>query len=493
MIEDNPTERNVRSKANGSEVRLRLLVQKQRAAIFSLALAVAVGLRLVGLLEVSYGQIAILVIVSNCSALILTYLYRQGVPRGLLDLCWLGLDVYFVSLAVYFTGGAESPWYPWYLPVISGAAFVIGQRAALATFLASLAAYLSTLHLSGDVVGAGRPLYEAVAVMICLYASSFFLLRGVRILQQKRQRIAEMERESRGKVVSLTRLTHELEATGEELRRVNQQLRETDRLKSQFLANVSHELRTPLNSILGFSEILESRFTEEAEDGRPRRYLRYIHESGQRLLKIIDDILDLSRMESGMLTLAPERLAVAGTVAGVCTLLRGPASRRSINLEIDVAEDLPLISADPTRLKQVLYHLLDNAVKFSDEGSTVTVRARLESQGGESELHLEVEDRGIGIAEEQREMIFRPFTQADGGLQREYEGAGLGLAIVRRSIELQKGALELESQVGVGCVFRVSLPVEVGRPARVGVGEASTSRGPSSFQASSIEPSEGGV
>ncbi|MBZ0111392.1 MAG: hypothetical protein K8J08_02920, partial [Thermoanaerobaculia bacterium] len=398
MNEDSSTPRSQPPIAGGAALRLRLIVQRERATIFTLALVVAMGLRLAGFLDVPYRQIGFLVLLTNASALILIYLYRRGVPHLWLDLCWMGLDIYFISYAVYFTGGVESPWYPWYLPVISGAAFVMGQRAAFATFLASLGAYLVTLYLAGDLVGFGRPLYDAVAVMVCLYAASFVLLRGVHVLQEKRKQIAEMERESRGKVVSLTRLTEELEATGKVLRHVNQQLRESDRLKSQFLANVSHELRTPLNSILGFSEILESRFVDGIDAERPKRYLRYINESGHRLLKIIDDILDLSRMESGMLTLAPERLAVNGTVAGVCTLLRGPATERSVTLEIDVADDLPLITADPTRLKQVLYHLLDNAVKFSDEGSTVTVRARLTGGGEKCELHLEVEDQGIGVS-----------------------------------------------------------------------------------------------
>ena len=441
-------------------VRLRIAVQKDRALLFSLALAVGVGLKMFALLDVSYSAIALLFALSNSSALLLAILYKRRIPLWILDMAWIGVDVFFVSSAIFVTGGAQSPWFPWYLPVISGVAFVIGLWAAFFSFLACLGSYVLTLILHGDIDGWGPQLFEAVSLMVCLYAASVFFLRGVKVLQQKRRVISDMEVEGRKKVLDLTRLTTELESKSEELKRANVQLRESDRLKSQFLANVSHELRTPLNSILGFSEILSSRLSDE-EDERQTRYLGYIHESGRRLLSVIDDILDLSRMESGTMVLAPERMAVRSTVEGVCTLLTGPASRRAIQLETDIPE-CPLIEADPTRVKQVLYHLIDNAVKFSAEGSRVSVRARILSSENPFErdhVEFEVEDRGIGMAKNHKEMIFKPFTQIDGSIGREYEGAGLGLAIVDRAVALHQGTIEVESEPGEGSVFRVLLPL----------------------------------
>lgn len=450
-------------KHRGSEesagLRIRLAVQRDRALIFSVALAVALVLQGTGTLHVSYFVIVSLFVVTNLSAWLLARLVRLGVPYVLHDVLWLGLDIGFVSWAVYETGGIDSPWYPWYLPVISGAAFVIGLWAAFWAFVISLAAYLGVLVLNGDLQGPGPELNNATAVMVCLYASSFLFLRGVRILQHKRAVIARMEAEGRHKLGELTQLARQLESTSDELLVANEKLRESDRLKSQFLANVSHELRTPLNSIIGFSEILANHAEGERAE-RESRYLDYIQRSGRRLLSVIDDILDLSRMEAGAIVLAPEKLAVRSTVEGVCTLLKAPANQKRVELRVEVAEDLPLVVADPARIKQILYHLVANAIKFSTDGGSVAVRGWLREEGaGPAALVLEVEDEGIGMEPAAREEIFRPFTQIDGSTRRRFEGAGLGLALVHEATTLHGGSVEVESEPGRGSVFRVTIPL----------------------------------
>ncbi len=235
------------------------------------------------------------------------------------------------------------------------------------------------------------------------------------------------------------------------------------REKSQFLANMSHELRTPLNAIIGFSEILGTRVADRLNE-KERRFVENIHSSGQHLLGIVNDILDLSKIEAGKMEINPEEMVVETAIDGVGTLMKGLSGRRNVTIQVQVPEALPRIVADPVKVKQILYNLLSNAVKFSPEGSSVYVRGtRLTAERsplGEESVELSVIDHGIGIDPKDQQRIFDEFQQVESNLARHFEGTGLGLAIVRRYVEMHAGHLRVDSALGRGSTFTVLLPVE---------------------------------
>ena len=269
------------------------------------------------------------------------------------------------------------------------------------------------------------------------------------------------------------------------LQQIERRQRERDeadqrtREKSQFLANMSHELRTPLNAIIGFSEILQDRVADRLDE-REVKFLENIHSSGQHLLGIVNDVLDLSKVEAGRMEVHPEEFSIEQAIEGVCHLMRGVSTRRKISFVIDLQQPLPLLYADPVKVKQVLYNLLSNAVKFSHENSVVTVRAvrrpAAASSLGVDSIEVSVADSGIGIEEKNHEMIFREFQQVDATISRQFEGTGLGLALVRKFVELHGGTVSLESALGKGSRFTVLLPVVYGQTASSVAASAATPR-----------------
>jgi signal transduction histidine kinase len=265
-------------------------------------------------------------------------------------------------------------------------------------------------------------------------------------------------------VAELTRVAAENAARHRALAEANQRIREADRQKDLFLANMSHELRTPLNSIIGFSELLIDRVRPgEPLDDKQRRFLKHIHGSGHHLLTLINDILDLAKIEAGKLELARERLDARSLCDGLLQVMKGQADRRRVSLGLDAPDDLPLITADPVRLKQVLYNLLANAVKFSPEGGEVSLSVRAlpaeASPLGVESLRFDVDDRGVGIDPRHHELIFAPFRQVQDGATPHPGGTGLGLPLVRRFVELHGGTVQVDSALGEGSTFTVFLPV----------------------------------
>lgn len=243
------------------------------------------------------------------------------------------------------------------------------------------------------------------------------------------------------------------------------------REKSRFLANMSHELRTPLNSIIGFSEILLGR-TGSGEP-TPRRFLENIHSSGQHLLAIINDILDISKVEAGHMELHPQAVDVREVLEGVVRVMRGIANRRQVEILLDLPAELPEILADRVKLKQIFYNLVSNAVKFSHQGGVVEIRARVRETSssplGEPAVAVSVRDEGIGIAAEDQERIFRAFQQVDATRTRPFTGTGLGLALTKTFVDMHQGELTLESEVEEGSLFRVLLPIrDLGERGSVG-------------------------
>jgi len=233
--------------------------------------------------------------------------------------------------------------------------------------------------------------------------------------------------------------------------------------KSAFLANMSHELRTPLNAIIGFSEILDRDLEATAVDPKHREYVRDINGSGLHLLRLLNDILDLARIEAGRLDLSVDFIDLQGCVRSAMTMIGPRADRAEVGLKTDLPTPCPGITADETKLRQVLLNLLSNAIKFTPAGGTVTLTAALDADGG---LAISIADTGIGIAAEDIPRALSPFGQVESALNRKYDGAGLGLPISRALMELHGGRLEIESQVGVGTTVTVTLPAgRVLRPA----------------------------
>jgi signal transduction histidine kinase len=228
-----------------------------------------------------------------------------------------------------------------------------------------------------------------------------------------------------------------------------------------FLANMSHELRTPLNSIIGFSQILEDRLTDQLSE-KHRRFLSNIHRSGEHLLQLINDLLDLSKIEAGRMELRAEPLDPAAVIHEVRELMRGVSAEKGVEIELELPPRLPSLVTDPAKLRQVLLNLLSNAVKFSPPGSPVTLRAAPIFAGSpplhEDGVRIDVVDRGIGIAPHHQGLIFEEFRQVESDLARSSEGTGLGLALVRRLLELQGGLIQVDSAVGRGSRFTVFLP-----------------------------------
>jgi len=237
-----------------------------------------------------------------------------------------------------------------------------------------------------------------------------------------------------------------------ELRELNAELVRANQLKSQFLANMSHELRTPLNAIIGFAEAIRDGVAGEPS-GEQREFAEDIAQAGRQLLELINNILDLSRFEAGAMELNLAPCDVGDLVDEVLRILRGLARRKDIELKADV-DPRPLeLTADPIKLKQVLYNLLANSIKFTDPGGRIEVQARQDRQF----VRIGVSDTGIGIAPEDLVTVFEEFRQVDPSLRREHEGSGLGLALVKRLVELHGGEISVESQPGKGTTFTVTL------------------------------------
>jgi signal transduction histidine kinase/CheY-like chemotaxis protein/HAMP domain-containing protein len=251
-----------------------------------------------------------------------------------------------------------------------------------------------------------------------------------------------------------------------------------NKIKSEFLANMSHELRTPLNAIIGFSDILKDGLLGELRNPQ-KEYICDIYHSGQHLLALINDILDLSKIEAGKMSLDLETVRVAELVQSSLSVIREKALHHHINLHCDVAGDLPPIRLDARKIKQIIYNLLSNAIKFSPDDSSVTISARqvelTEIENWDNEhtnviraplpegsmrdyLEISVRDQGIGIKREDAPRLFQPFSQLDTSLSRQYEGSGLGLNMVMRMAILHGGTVALSSEPGQGSCFSVWLP-----------------------------------
>jgi len=246
----------------------------------------------------------------------------------------------------------------------------------------------------------------------------------------------------------------EIRRRSAELETQNRRIQEASRLKSEFLANMSHELRTPLNAILGFAELLHDGQVDPASPTH-KEFLGDILSSGRHLLQLINDVLDLAKVEAGKLEFRPEPVTAAKLVGEVLAILRTTAAQKQIRMETQLDPSVAELTVDPARLKQVAYNYLSNALKFTPIGGSVTLRVKAD---GDSKFRLEVQDTGIGISPDDLGRLFVEFQQLEAGAAKRHQGTGLGLALTRRLVEAQGGSVGVRSTVGSGSTFHACLP-----------------------------------
>jgi len=257
-------------------------------------------------------------------------------------------------------------------------------------------------------------------------------------------------------IVAITRDISDRKAQEAELLRARDEAEGASRAKTQFLASMSHELRTPLNAIIGFSEILNRELFGALGEDRYRDYSRLIHESGEHLLNVVNDILDMSKIEAGKFKIVREPFEVASLIKSCCDIMRHTAEQKGLSLKVDVAPGIPELAADKRACKQMLLNVISNAIKFTEPGGWVRVSARVE----DGNAVFAVADNGIGIANEDLPRLGSPFVQANSSYDRSHEGAGLGLSVVKGLARLHGGTLDLTSRLGEGTTATIVLPLD---------------------------------
>ncbi len=370
------------------------------------------------------------------------------VPLGAISVQHVTLLILFGS---YQYGGVSSPFLTWIgVAPLAGALYLGGHGQ-----LRLLTLGLIGLQIAGfyAVYELGPPLPEHVPLAAlsgagivsvfgtCLFVALLALYYGGIVAAQRRQFEAEVE-------------SHRL--TEVKLRRAKEDAERADRAKSAFLANTSHELRTPLNAIIGFSEVIRNETFGPIDNPRYLDYLKDIHDSGNHLLRIINDILDLSKIEAGKATLdREESVDLAATIEAAARMVQAQAEAESVALVLDCARPLPAVSGSGRMLRQVFINLLANAVKFTPSGGAVTVRA---GGVGDRDVAITISDTGIGMSDEDVEIALTAFGQVDSKMARRYDGTGLGLPLAKAIVELHRGRLEIDSYPGRGTTIAVTLP-----------------------------------
>jgi signal transduction histidine kinase len=431
--------------------------------------AVVLWIDLPASLVLSWAGLAAL---AHGAALALWHVYRTAPlpsdPKPWLWRCALGalaVGVVWGSLAIAVLAGASSA-----ESLVYAAAFAImaGAAVALSVYAPAVNAVIWPVAVPLSLVSGwmGDPAHLTLAVLLPLFAAAMSVL-GRHLNRLRAEAVAARSERDR-MAVELTASNSRLATSDAELARANQRLVIADgdlvrahaeaeaasRAKSEFLANMSHELRTPLNAIIGFAEVIE-RETFGPTGSRYREYASDIHGSGRHLLQVINDILDLSKVEAGQMLLHEARLDPALVMQGCVRLIRPRASKSSVRLYMAFDPNLPVLLADEARLRQIGLNLLSNAVKFTKAGGRVSISTGLDSAGG---ITISVADTGIGMTEDEIRIALEPFRQVTSSLSRTNEGTGLGLPLTKTLVELHGGRLDIASAPGRGTTVTVTFP-----------------------------------
>ncbi|HMQ54341.1 MAG TPA: ATP-binding protein, partial [Anaerolineae bacterium] len=297
--------------------------------------------------------------------------------------------------------------------------------------------------------------YHEISLAKLLANQAASAIENAQLFAQAQQEIVERRRVEAALAEERSMLAQRVEERTIELSRANAQLAKASRLKDEFLASMSHELRTPLNTIIGSAEILQGEVFGELQ-GKQIKYVNNIGESGKHLLSLINDILDLSKIEAGRMEIQLAPVAIENVCQASIRLVKELALKKELQLQQQFHHTSQTLSADERRLKQILVNLLSNAIKFTPQGGQIGLEV---TQDGERQaVNFTVWDTGIGIAAEDMPRLFRPFVQLDSSLARQYAGTGLGLSLVLKMVELHGGGIFVQSELGRGSRFTVSLP-----------------------------------
>ncbi|MBW2416570.1 MAG: hypothetical protein JRG76_18910 [Deltaproteobacteria bacterium] len=384
--------------------------------------------------------------------------YSAGLWALSLSIAVMGLPAFAVSIGLAFLGlVVVVPYVP--RAVLFRLTLICTGVVAVQGLMVGMGPILPLDPIPSAVVPVIMSVGAVVVVAACavsVWHTRATLAEAMTRLEEANLGLQESERLLEDKVRARTA---QLEGSRAQLASARDGALAANRHKSEFLASMSHELRTPLNAILGFSEVLREKIFGDVNE-KQDEYLRDIHTSGQHLLSLINDVLDLSKIEAGRLDLSLSRFSLADTLEDAMVLTKERASRRRVELSCQVDPDLGAIDADERKVKQVLINLLSNAVEFTGAGGRVTARIR---ERGDS-LEVSVEDTGIGISESDRAAIFDEFRQAgtgtDGVAANKHAGTGLGLAVSKRLVHLHGGRIWVESEPGRGSAFYFTLPRE---------------------------------
>ncbi|MDX1483905.1 MAG: ATP-binding protein [Alphaproteobacteria bacterium] len=345
------------------------------------------------------------------------------------------------------------------LESVTSAVLVQGAVTAIAVIAAIFLAMLLSLKMQTQISG---PIQRLARTMQRIRASEDYSIRGEKSGNDELGMLTD----------GFNAMLDDIQSRDAALRMAKQQAELANRAKSEFLANMSHELRTPLNAILGFSDVMGKELLGPMGNPRYRGYIKNINESGRHLSDIINDILDLSRIEVGQLRIVEDSLDIPRVIDKSIRLLRPRMDALGHDIATEIEGDMPRVFADERLVKQCLTNLLINAMKFTPSGGRIAVRAWCEGgSDGPGDVKIEVSDTGIGIDRDKIDKVLLPFYQVDGTLERTYEGLGLGLPLVKSFIERHDGSIDLESTPGRGTTVTLTLPAWRQRREEAAVGD----------------------
>jgi signal transduction histidine kinase len=377
----------------------------------------------------------------------------HGISDALVALSYFSIPM----TLLYFISRREGLEYKWVFGLFAAFITACGATHLFGIYVLWEPAY----GAQGIVKAATATVSVATAVMLWFIVPKALALPGpveLRELNTRLEReVARQEAAQRELLRARDELEHRVQERTAELERAKLRAEAADRTKSEFLANVSHELRTPLNSIIGFSELIRSEYLGPIGTERYREYAKDINRAGRLQLELINDILDISKIEAGKLEFDEEPVALAELAADCVGMVQARAEEAGVDVSLDIKEGLPRLRADSVRLKQILLNLLTNAIKFTDGPGNVRVELRRQPGG---QVQLVVVDTGIGIADDDIDRVTEPFVQAANASTRQHGGTGLGLALVKKLAEMHGAVFELESAPGRGTTARIVFPSE---------------------------------